>query len=341
MAPRVSRETAAQSPQEPATRDRAPGSDVVDAPDEDRPQAAALGDLELLEQLGDGVTFYLYRIGLDGHKVARGFENVPAFTMKFTGRFDLDEVAKQVGGGSFEVIARTGTSIVAKRRISIEGTPRQVRYEPPAPAPPPPAPAPSADLSRLEQQLADLRTELRGLRAPAATPSLEELLRITERLQRPSAPAPSLEGMISIVEMIDRQAERMAERTGSERNPLAAVLKDAVPEVLRLLGARAGGAPVPAAAGSAQPSPAAAEPNVLVAMLARAIAYGRDPESVADATEEILSDVEVAQLRGADPEQVIAHLHSVASAHPEILSESGIAWVRSWHAALRTPPATS
>lgn len=347
MAPRAQNRQAREAASEPA----APHAEVPRGPAVETPpaesQESVLGDLDVLERLGEEVTWYVYRLTPAGTKV-QGVEGEPAYALRFKGAFDLEFVAEKVGGGRFEILGRGSNGIKTRRTIAIEGAPRFVR---PA-VEPPPAPAASApaDIQRLEQRLEQQLGELRRLieAKPAAAPqhSVDDLIKIARELRpeksadaAPASPT-SPRSMIGDATQVLDLAERMAEKGGTPSSPVAAVLRESLPRVLDLLeqlpifqGKKA------AAPGAAVPAASAGDGNVLVAMLVRAIANGRNPADVADATEELLSDAELAQIRAVDTDLVLHQLKPARTAYPQLATPEAEQWVRAWHHELKNPPA--
>lgn len=306
------------------------------APDE------ALGDLVFLESQGDDVTWTIYRISPEGTKLPPGF-GPHAYAMTFAGAFDTEKVRERLGGGFFEIMGRRGRTMITKKRIVIEGAPRihANPVDPPSPAPALSAATPS---SRTDQLLEQLLVELRTMRAapPPSALGVRDVIDVAKEISRHSGETPRPDEIVSTARQMLELGQELAKNDG-DREPvtMATVLRDALPKVFELFErhpiVKTGAAP-PARDVDASP---AAQGNMLLELLTRGITFGRDPHQVADAAEELLSDVEVQRVRSLSADQLIGELKPTLDQYPQLTGsalEQVHVWLRTWHDALKHPP---
>ena len=306
-----------------------PAAIAADEPDDD----PDLDGLLLLEGPEYGLaTFYVYRIGARGEKVAPRFENQPRYCLRFTGPFDPDRIRDECGGGDYLVMVRQKDGQLGKSvPLSIDGPARAVETPAATPAASPVAP-------ELAQQLAELRTELRVLAAQrgSSSSSVGDLVAVMTATREMMKPASSDTPLEAAVGLFEKGIELGRSSEGKES--LASVLREALPAAIDYF---KGATPRPAALPAATATVSADDEAALdlVKLIVRGIRNGRAVDSMADAADEVLSDGELARINAQPVETLVAYLARFEGRFPQLRSPEGKQYAAAFFTQLRTTDA--
>lgn len=298
----------------------------------------ALGDIAALGELDSGMTWYLYRQPTDGTPSGAWGR----YLTRGNGPFDLEAIRRLFGGGRFRVMVRRGKEFVQGLTFEVEGAP----IMPQQPAAAPSTPDPPAGVLEAIRAMGDRldRLQQHVERAPATreTDPFELALRLAERMR----PQGETAGFETLSRVFQQGIELGLRSEGGDS--WASVAREIGPKLLEL-GERFLGAARPGGTGTIVPAgstPAPAAPGAaprgapdLVLMLVRALRKGADSAELADVAETLLSDVELAQLRSAPPDQLTVFLRQFAGTFPELGAENLGEFVAAFVEALRNPPA--
>src|SRR5882724_5011020 len=341
---------------EPPPPDELPAGLSDPGGDDDENGVEDLGDLLALsdEAYRDAV-WYVWRRRTPGESVdRRSNPNAPIYVAKVVGAIDLDDLAKQIGGGSFRLCGfRNGRKFV-ERPFEVDG-PRKVHSVDPKPAQGAAAPA-SQDLaavlaSTLERALDRIEQKLAAAPAPAVNGNaltIKDAIELAKMMRGEPQGSPDAALVQSYVGILKDGIALGASREAPTGTDWASVVEKSMPLLEKMIGgllSRRPGVPVrrpapaPARPGGshaevvhepAPATPAAVEPEepgesvrmaAVVDSLARAVdAMGTDdeiePADFAVTVETILQPAELSMLRLTTTDGLMSELGSVVERFP-------------------------
>jgi hypothetical protein len=340
-----------------------------DDPEEGGPDD--FGDLfALSDESYRDVLWYVWRRRSPGEIITtKTNPNAPIYVAKVIGPIDLDELAKQIGGGSFRLCGyRNGRKFI-ERPLEIEGPRKsQASERPAAPAAAPIVPGAdtSALVAAIERGFAQLEQRVQPPQAPAAQPfAIKDVIEMAKMLKPDPTPqsSPDANVISSMIGMLKQGIELGATREGSGGTDWAAVIEKAMPLAEKLVSGLAMRRGVPPRRPPGQPVPAShaevvqgpptepeAEPKESVRMaavvdsLARAIeSMGTEneiePADFAATVETVLLPAELSMLRLSTTDGLMAELGTVADSFPILAKPQARAFVEAVLTELKAPPA--
>lgn len=318
------------------------GADSVDDLNDDD-SAPELGDAaELDDPRFQGCRWNVYRV-LEG---ARGFG---AFVTRLTGPLDLQKLKELLGGGAYKIV---GT--LNRRRfvhdVTIDGPALSLpNLGAPMSSPAMGVPVPDS--------MALLLEEIRALRAVVAQQPAVDPMRIflaaleTARTLVPQQQGPQVQLVEPLLSMYERGYKQAQREDSGEGQGLGTLLREISPIVQTLVEKIS---PAPAAvrttvANRPATSPMPIDPHaannrviMLAEMLARAVRRRQPVDELCDVAESTLSDVELASLVNATPDQLLASIPAAVRVQYDVLEDpiqpDTLAYVRAFLEELRRPP---
>jgi hypothetical protein len=302
-------------------------------PELENAETAYLGSLSGLVGQGDGsISWEIYRLPENPRQVPQGVDpRDGTYEFSFPGVFDVEIVREQCGGGYFRVNGRRSDGTFFKRgvRFGIAGPPRLHVSPNPVAAPA----AIDSNVLELKRELVQMREELRAaLATPKSDPLRDQLMQaaIGHMLDSPGANTAAPLTPDSLFKILDRGIE-MAQARGEAGESWISVAKQYGGEILEILRDARRPAPGAAPPGARVPLPTsppiarAANPRALwlVVTLERALERGLEPAALADDVEDFLSELELAQLKAASAEQLIAQLARIPEAASLVTMRKG------------------
>lgn len=327
---------------------------VVATDDDDEVEAVITG-LELFDDDSfSGLTSYFYREQLESEP--EGPQH--GYCWKTYGSIDPEVAARELGGGRYRVLVKSGREIVQRHRIKIAGAPRQ--YRPPAPVTTPTENPPASWAIALDE----LRTELRALRAlppaPSASDRLGELATMFGMFKsmlptaQPFNPSDALKPVMESFQQGFDLARKVEGGDGGGPMEIISKIVDGVTTLAQVRAGQMGGArPTVTRSGAAPPAPTPGAPpsspsgaavveddpyGPLLDLLLRSYQNGRSAEDAADSAEILLTDAEAVAIRGLPDAAVLAYVFSKVQPGDDATRAAVEAYVLAFLARLREEP---
>lgn len=316
-----------------------------------RGDEAAFGDLTTLEDIAhQDVTWYVYRRAQA--KNVPG-ETLDSYALKFSGRFDLEYLRTQLGGGMFRVIGKRRNRIVIRAMVPIEGEARYAGSAAPSAAASAPAPLTADAIAEAVERALERRAPQKADRDP-----VQDALAIIAGMKAMNPEPAERRDSVQVLELLREGMEIQKQITPRESGTtMADALLQLGPMLIGELRHARPARPartqpgastavvVPTPPSAPAPAPAAPEPSheidtrvVLAMLLGNAKRKGTEPVDIADAAEATLPDDAIDRLRAADGSMLHAYLAPVLDPEHALRDADAVQWLDAFLDSLRADP---